>query len=147
MNVGVITYLPFGETSSFNGFEKILTHEVRIFTSGLLRFLPHKASLALQSLPVELDKLGLSIVSDETEGVHTESINVTERPRNTVASHCPKKGVKCTRLLTEEVPSRVVRGSSLRDLAIATGLDGVNEIGEQDSILDEENGDVISNNI
>lgn len=147
MNVGFMTYLPFGETSSLNGFEKILAHKVRIFTSGLLRFLPHKASLALQSLPVELDKLGLSIVSNQTEGVHTESINMTERPRNTVASHRPKKGVKCTRLLTEEVPSRIVCGSSLGDLVVAAGLDGVNEIREQDGILDEENGDVISNNI
>lgn len=147
MNVAVITYLPFGETSSFNGFEKILTHEVRIFTSGLLRFFPHKASFALESLPVELDKLGLSIVSDKTEGVHTESINVTERPRNTVASHCPKKSVQCTRLLTEEVPSGVVCSGSLGDLVVAAGLDGVDEIWEENGILDEENRNVVSNNI
>lgn len=107
-----------------------MTHEIRIFTSGLLRFFPHKASLTLKSLPVELDQLGLSIVSDETEGVHTEPINMTERPRNTVASHCPKKGVQCTGLLTEEVPSRVVRGSSLGNLIVAAGFDGVNEIRE-----------------
>jgi hypothetical protein len=55
--------------------------------------------------------------------------------------------VKGARLLTEEVPSGVVRGSSLGDLVVATGLDGVNEIREQDGILDEENGNVVSNNI
>jgi hypothetical protein len=147
MVIWSVTYLPLGETSSLNGFEKVLAHKVRILTSGLLGLLPDKAGLALQSLPVELDKLGLSVVSNQTEGVHTESINVTERTGNTVASHCPQKGVKCARLLAEEVPSGVVRGSSLGDLVVATGLDGVNEIREQDGILDEENGNVVSNNI
>jgi len=64
-----------------------------------------------------------------------------------VASHCPQQGVQRTRLLAEEVPSGVVRGSSLRNLIVAAGLDGVNEIREEDSVLDEENRDVVSNNV
>jgi hypothetical protein len=142
-----ITHLPLRETPSFNGLEKILAHKVCVLTSGLLSLLPHKAGLALKTLPVELDELGLSIVSNQTESVHSESINMTERPRNSVTSHCPQQGMQGTRLLAEEVPSRIVRSSSLGDLIITAGLDGVNKIREKDSILDEENRDVVSNNI
>jgi hypothetical protein len=40
-----------------------------------------------------------------------------------------------------------MRSGRLRDLIIAAGLDSVNQIWEQDGILDEENGDVVSNNV
>jgi hypothetical protein len=142
-----ITHLPLGETSSFNGLEKVLAHIVGILTSGLLSLLPHKARLTLQALPVELDQLGLSTVSHQTESVHAETINMAERPRNTVTSHCPQESMQRTRLLAEEVPSGVVRGSSLGDLIVAAGLDGVNEIREEDSILNEKHRDVVSNNV
>jgi hypothetical protein len=49
--------------------------------------------------------------------------------------------------LTEEVPSTVVSSSSLRNLVVWPGLYSMNEIREFDGILDEEYGDVVSNEI
>ena len=38
-------------------------------------------------------------------------------------------------------------GGGLWDLAVLLGLNGVDQIGELDGVLDEENGDVVSNDI
>lgn len=50
-------------------------------------------------------------------------------------------------LTAKEVPGRVMSGGSLRDLVAWAGLYGVDQIGELDGILDEEYGDVVTNNI
>lgn len=50
---------------------------------------PHEGSETLLGLEVVLDELGVTFVIDETEGMHTETINVPVRPRDTVARHCP----------------------------------------------------------
>lgn len=141
------THLPLRETLSLDSFEKILTNIIRVLTSDLLGLFPHHTSLTLQALPVEFDQLCLSIISDQTESVDTETINMAERARNSMARHSPQQGMQRARLLTEEVPRGVMRGSSLRDLTVATRLNGVDQIRELDGILDEENGNVVSNNI
>jgi hypothetical protein len=40
-----------------------------------------------------------------------------------------------------------MRSGCLRDLIVTARLDSVDQIWEQDGILDEENGDVVSNNV
>jgi hypothetical protein len=79
--------------------------------------------------------------------VHTKTVKVSEGPGNTVASHCPQKGVQSTGLLAEKVPSRVVRSRCLRDFVIAPRLHRVDQIREFDGILNEEYGNVVANNI
>ncbi|KAI5307774.1 hypothetical protein KEM55_007458, partial [Ascosphaera atra] len=79
--------------------------------------------------------------------MHTETVNVSERTRDTVASHGPEKGVKCTWLLAEEIPGSVMGSGRLWDLVLWLWLDSMNKIGELDSILDEEHRDVVANDI
>jgi hypothetical protein len=50
-------------------------------------------------------------------------------------------------LLAEKVPSAVMSGGSLRDFTIGLRLDGMDKIREFNSILDEENRNVITNNV
>lgn len=64
-----------------------------------------------------------------------------------VAGHGPEEGVHGTRLGAEKVPGRVVGGGRLGDLIVGTRLDRVDEIGESDGVLDEEDGDVVADNI
>lgn len=64
-----------------------------------------------------------------------------------MSRHGPQESVQGTRLLTEKVPGGIVRGGSLGDFIVAAGLDGVDEVGEKDGVLDEEDGDVVSNDI
>lgn len=141
------TYLPLGIPASFDRIKQILTKEIRILASSLLRLFPYKTSLALQSLPVELDKLRSPIVSDEAIGVHAEAINMTDRSRNTMSGHRPHKRMQGTGLLTEKVPGRVMCSGSLGNLIIATGLHGVDQVRKKNCILDEEDGNVVADDI
>jgi hypothetical protein len=50
-------------------------------------------------------------------------------------------------LLTEKVPGGIVRRRRLRNLIITTGLDSVDQVGETDGILDEEDGDVVADDV
>lgn len=50
-------------------------------------------------------------------------------------------------LSAEKVPCRIVRGSRLRDLVIRRWLDCVDQVGKEDGILDEKDGDVVANNV
>jgi hypothetical protein len=47
----------------------------------------------------------------------------------------------------DEVPEIVVGGLALRDLVMGLRLDGVDKVGEVDSVLDEEDGYVVSDNV
>lgn len=143
----VSTHLPFGVESILNRFEQILADEIRVLARDLLRLFPEQTGFTLQRLPVELDKLGGTVIRDKAEGVDTEAVNVSEGTRDTVTSHSPEQSVQRAGLLAEEVPGRVVRGSSLGDFIVPAGLDGVDQIGEENSVLDEEDGDVVSNKV
>ena len=72
---------------------------------------------------------------------------MTQTTRDAVASHGPEKRVQAARLGAEEVPGRVVGSSSLRDLIVRARLDRVDQVREPDGILDEEDGDVVSDNV
>lgn len=72
---------------------------------------------------------------------------MTVAAHDTKAGHRPEQRVEGTRLGTEEVPSRIVGRSSLRYLVFGTRFDGMNQVGELDSILNEEDGDVVSNDV
>ena len=64
-----------------------------------------------------------------------------------MAAHSPEQCVHRRGLLTEEIPSVVVRGRCLRDLAVGLRLDGMDKIWELDRVLDEENGNVVAYNV
>jgi hypothetical protein len=96
---------------------------------------------------MKLDELRLAAVRDEAESVHSETVNVTERSRKSVASHRPEKSMQRARLLAEEVPCRIVSCRCLGDLVIAAGLDGVDQVGELNCVLNEEDWDIVSDDI
>lgn len=96
---------------------------------------------------MELDQLGGTVIGHEAEGVHTKAVHVAERPGNAMARHSPEESVHGAGLLAEEVPGRVVGRRRLGDLIVAPGLDGMDQIGEEDGILDEEDGNVVAHNI
>lgn len=121
--------------------------EVWVLSGNSLSLFPNQARLTLDRFPVELHQLGLAIVSDQAEGMDTESIHESERSGNPVSSHSPEQGLQGTGLLAEEIPSRIMRACSLRDFVGWVRFHGMDKIWEQDCILDEEGRDVVSNNI
>jgi hypothetical protein len=95
----------------------------------------------------ELDKLGLALVRNEAEGVHTPSIHMPERANGAMTAHRPEQSVERRWLLAEKVPSAIMSSSGLGNLAVWPGLDSMDQIWELDGILNEEDGDVVTNNI
>jgi hypothetical protein len=64
-----------------------------------------------------------------------------------VTTHRPEEGVEGRWLLAEEIPGAIMRSSSLGDLTVWPWLDGMDQVGELDGILNEEDGDVVTNNV
>jgi hypothetical protein len=95
----------------------------------------------------ELDKLGLALVRNEAEGVHTPSIHMPERANGAMTAHRPEQSVERRWLLAEKVPSAIMSSSGLGNLAVWPGLDSMDQVRELDGILNEEDGDIVTNNI
>lgn len=73
--------------------------------------------------------------------------HVSEAARNTISCHGPEESVQTACLLAEEVPCRVVGRGSLRNLIVRRWFDRVDQVGELNCILDEEDWDVVADNI
>ena len=67
--------------------------------------------------------------------------------RDTKARHGEEESVKSSGLHAEKVPSRIMSGASLGDLAVGARLAGVDHVGKLNGILDKEDGNVVSNEI
>jgi hypothetical protein len=79
--------------------------------------------------------------------VHAEAVHVPEGSWDAVARHGPEQRVQRARLLAEKVPRRIVSRGGLRNFLIGAGLNRVNQVGEEDGILDEEDWDIVANNV
>jgi hypothetical protein len=120
---------------------------VGILACNLLCLLPNEASFALQRLEVEFDQLGAALVVYKAIRVNTEAIHMPVAPDDALSRHGPEQGVQSARLLAEEIPSGIVGGGSRWHLAVLLRLDRVNEIRESNGILNEEDGNVVSDNV
>jgi hypothetical protein len=142
-----LAHLPFGIPSVFNGIKQILAMVIVALPGDLLGLVPHHGCLALQRLPVELDELRGTLIGHKTVCVDTKPIDMSEGTGNAVTGHGPEQGVKTARLLAEVIPSLVMSSGGLGNSGLLIGLDGVDEVGELDGILNEENRNVISDNV
>jgi len=64
-----------------------------------------------------------------------------------MTGHSPEQSMQRARLLAEKVPGRVMGGCGLRDLVVRAGLDSMDQVGELDRILNEEDRDVVADNV
>lgn len=133
--------------TGFDTVVEILPHEVGVLAGGSLCFFPYETGSTLHGGPVKLDQLRRSVLFDETIGMDTEPIDVAKRTGNPVACHCPKQSVQGTRLLTEEIVGSIVGSRRLWNFIGWLWLDGMNQIGEQDSILDKKDRNIVPDDI
>lgn len=141
------TKFPLRVVPGLDVVPKIRAMEVKVLTTNVLCFVPGERSQTLLRTEVVLDQHRLALSVDEAEGVHSETINVAERPRNTVGRHSPHESVQRRGVAGEEIPRGVVRSGGLGDFIVGLGFDGVDEIRELRGVLDEEGGDSIANDI
>jgi hypothetical protein len=139
--------LPRRTIPGCNSIPEILAVEVGILPCEHLRLLPDKTRLALLCLPVPLDELRRAGVGDEAERVHAEAVHVAVGSRDAVARHGPEQRVQRARFLAKKVPRRIVSRRSLWDFLVRAGLDGVDQVREENGILNEEDWDIIADDV
>ncbi len=139
--------LPLREVAGFDGVPEIAAMEVGIGAGDLEGFVPDDRGHAELRAPVELDVGGLAFFVDEAEGVDAEAFHHAEGAGNGAVGHDPHEHVGGFRRERGPVPEGVVRGLRLREAAVRLLLGGVDEVGELDGVLDEEDGDVVADEV
>ena len=111
------------------------------------RLVPDHRLQARLRLPVELDEGRLAVGVDQAEGVDAEALHEAERARDGPVGHDPHDHVHAFGRQRDEVPEVVVRGLRLREAAVGLLLGGVDQVGELDRVLDEEDRDVVADEV
>ena len=121
--------------------------EIRILAGQLDGFVPDQRMHTEHRFPVEFYKTRFACRIDETKGVDAKAFHHREATRNSTIRHGPHDGVGGFRHHGNEIPERVVCRGGLRNLVVRLGLDGVNEVGKLDGVLNEKYRDVVSHQI
>ena len=139
--------LPLGEGAVLDGVGEVAAVEVGVEPGGELRLLPGQGVHAQRGLPVELDQAGLPVGVHQPEGVDAEALHRPVAARDAPVAHVPDRVVGGLGVLGDEVPEGVVRRLRLRDLAVGVRLPGVDDVGELDGVLDEEDRHVVADQV
>ncbi len=121
--------------------------EIRVDTSEFLGFFPYEGGHAGHRLPVELDQCRLALGIHQSERVDTESLHGTEGAGDGPIRHGPHQHVGGLGSEGGEVPEGVVGSLSLGNLTVRLRLGRVDQVGELDAILDEEDRHVIADQV
>src|SRR5450756_178166 len=79
--------------------------------------------------------------------MNTKAFDHPERTRYCAIRHDPHHRMHGFRRERNEIPERVMRGRRLRKAAVGLHLYGMDEVGEFDGVLDEENWDVVADQV
>ena len=139
--------LPLGIVAHLDRVPEIAAMEVGIGAVDLHRLVPDHRLHALLGLPVELDEGRLAVGIDQPEGMDAEAFHEAERARDRAVRHDPHDHVHALGRQRDEVPEIVVRRLRLREAAVRLLLGGVDQVGELDRILDEEDRDVVADQV
>lgn len=139
--------LPLGIESVLDSLIQILPVEVRILSRQFQRFIPNERVHTQLGDPMELDKSPPPLRVKERKRIHAKPLHHPERSRDPAIAHRPRKHMRRLGMQILEVPEVVVRRLGLRHLVVWLGLRGMHKVGELNIVLDEEDGDVVSNNV
>ncbi len=139
--------LPLREVAAVDRVPQIAPMEVGVGTVDLDRLVPHHRLHAQLRLPMELHERRLASGVDEAEAVHPETLHEPEGTGDRPVRHRPHDHVGRFGHQRDEVPEVVVRRLRLGKAAVRGLLDGVDEVGELDRVLDEEHRDVVADEI
>ena len=139
--------LPLEEGAVVDSVRHVPAVEVRVHAGRELRLFPDERMHAGDRFPVKLHKGCLASCVHEAEGMDAEAFHGSVRAWDRPVRHQPHDVVGCLGMERHEVPERVVRRLRLWNLAIGVRLDGVDDVGELDPVLDEEHRHVVADQI
>src|ERR1017187_9800553 len=116
--------------------------EVRIGTRNLYGFIPYGRLQTQLWSPVKFDECRIARAVHQPEAVNTESFHHPQRARDGTVGHDPHHHMHGFRHERYEVPERIVGSRTLRKSTVGLHLDSMDEVGEFDGILNEEDRDV-----
>ena len=139
--------IPLGVGALLDRVGQVAAMQIGIHPGRDLCLFPHQGVHAELWLPVELHQRRRTIGAGQPEGVDTETLHHPVRPRNASVGHVPH-GVRLgLGVQRHEVPEGVVCALRLRDLAVRVRLGGMDDVGEFDAVLDEEDRDVVAHQV
>src|ERR1700733_14092726 len=141
------TKLELWKITSGDRFPQIPTVEVRISSADLYSFIPQYRTRPQYRSPVELNEMSFSSLVYQPECVNSKSFHHSERSRYSPVGHDPHDHVHGFGHQGNEIPKRVVRGSSLRKSAVGFDLHGMNQVRELYGILDKKYGNIVADQV
>jgi hypothetical protein len=121
--------------------------EVGVDAGELLGLVPDQRVDPELGPPVELDEAGVALGGDQAVGVDAEAVHHPQAPRDRPIRHHPEEHVGGLRGQAHEVVEGVVGRRRLRHLVVGLGLDRVDQVGELDRVLNEEDRDVVADEV
>ncbi len=122
--------------------------EVGVHAAEQLRLLPGQRVHAEPRLPVELDQRGAALGVDEPEGVDPEALHRAGTSAGSPRSDMSQIVWCCASVCSETKSQKVSCARlGLRDLAVRVRLRRVDDVGELDAVLDEEDRDVVADQV
>ncbi len=137
----------FGKLAGFDRFPEASAVEVRVGAGQLLGFVPGEGMDAGEGLPVELHEPASATAVHQPEGMHAEAFHGGVAPGDGAVGHDPHDHVRGFRGEANEIPERIVGGSRLGHFGIRLGLHRVDQVRELHTVLDEEDGDVVADQV
>lgn len=138
---------PLGEVAGGDRLEQVTAMEVVVGALQFHRLVPHGGLDAQLGAPVEFDEGGFAGLVEQAEAVDAEAFDGAQRARDGAVAHRPHDHVHRFGHQRYEVPEGVMRTGCLREGAVRFHLYRVDQVGELDRVLDEEDRDVVADQV
>ena len=122
---------------------KVTPVEIRVGAVNLYRLIPQYGGRTQHGTPVKLHEVRLALRIHQPKRVHSKTFHHAKGPRQRPIRHHPHHHVQRLRHQGNEIPKRIVGRRRLRIPAIRLHLDGVDQVGELNGVLNKEHRHIV----
>src|SRR5208282_1918296 len=138
---------PLRKVAGSDSLKHVATVKILVSARNLDRFIPDGRLQAQLGAPVKLHESRLGGIVDQSKTMDTESLDHPQGARQRAIGHDPHDHVHGFWREGNKIPERVVRCCGLREATVRFHLYGMDEIWEFNGILNEKDGNIISDQI
>ena len=139
--------LEFRIVARLNALPQVLAVEIGVASGQFLRLVPDERGGAVDGLPVEAHEAAFAFGVHEAVGMDAEALDGAVASRDAPVGHVPHDVVQGFRLEGDEIPKGIVRALALRHFVVRLGFDRVDQIGEFDGVLNEEDRGIVAHEV
>jgi hypothetical protein len=138
---------PLRKVAGLDRLPQVAPVKVRVGSIDLDRFVPYHRLHPQLGLPMEFNKCRFAFSVYQAKGMDTTPFHETKGATDSTIRHDPHRHVDTFRRQRNKIPEIIVRGLSLWKTAVGFLLGGMDKVGKLDRILDEEHGNVVSDDV